>query len=77
MERDGILCNADGSKRIGNNTLVDLALMIAEIYIGEMEIMVKVIVNLINKNNYDDVQILLCADTSLSVKNHSPPNAGR
>lgn len=51
MERNGILYNADGTKRIGNNTLVALTLMIAESRTEEMETMVKVIVNLINKNN--------------------------
>lgn len=51
MERNGILYNTDGSKRIGNNTLVALTLMIAESHTEEMETMVKVIVNLINKNN--------------------------
>lgn len=51
MERNGILYNTDGSKRIGNNTLVALTLMIAESRTEDMETMVKVIVNLINKNN--------------------------
>ncbi|MEG2149943.1 MAG: Fic family protein, partial [Bacteroidaceae bacterium] len=51
MERNGVLYNTDGSKRIGNNTLVALTLMIAESRTEEMETMVKVIVNLINKNN--------------------------
>ena len=51
MERNGILYNSNGSKRIGNNTLVALTLMIAESRPEEMEVMVKVIVNLINKNN--------------------------
>lgn len=51
MERNGILYNADDTKRIGNNTLVALTLMIAESRTEEMETMVKVIVNLINKNN--------------------------
>ena len=51
MERNSILYNADGSKRIGNNTLVALTLMIAESRTEEMDTMVKVIVNLINKNN--------------------------
>lgn len=51
MERNGILYNPDGSKRIGNNTLVALTLMIAESRTEEMDIMIKVIVNLINKNN--------------------------
>lgn len=51
MERNGILYNTDGTKRIGNNTLVALTLMIAESRTEEMETMIKVIVNLINKNN--------------------------
>lgn len=51
MERNGILYRPDGTKRIGNNTLVALTLMIAESRTEEMDIMVKVIVNLINKNN--------------------------
>lgn len=51
MERNGILYNEDGTKRIGNNTLVALTLMIAESRTDEMETMVKVIVNLINRNN--------------------------
>lgn len=51
MERNGILYHPDGTKRIGNNTLVALTLMIAESRTEEMDIMVKVIVNLINKNN--------------------------
>src|SRR5574344_2602946 len=51
MERNGILYNSDGTKRIGNNTLVALTLMIAESRTEEMNTMVKVIVNLINKNN--------------------------
>lgn len=46
-----ILYNSDGSKRIGNNTLVALTLMIAESRTEEMDTMVKVVVNLINKNN--------------------------
>lgn len=51
MERNGILYHPDGTKRIGNNTLVALTLMIAESRTEEMDIMAKVIVNLINKNN--------------------------
>lgn len=51
MERNGILYNPDGSKRIGNNTLVALTLMIAESRTEEMDTMIKVIVNLINRNN--------------------------
>ena len=51
MERNSILYNSDGSKRIGNNALVALTLMIAESRTEEMDTMVKVIVNLINRNN--------------------------
>ena len=51
MERNGILYHADGGKRIENNTLVALTLMIAESRSEEMDTMVKVTVNLINKNN--------------------------
>lgn len=51
MERNGILYNVDGSKRIGNNALVALTLMIAESRTEEMDVMVKVVVNLINQNN--------------------------
>ena len=51
MERNGILYHPDGSKRIGNNTLVALTLMIAESRPEEVDTMVKVVVNLINKNN--------------------------
>ncbi|MBJ2194461.1 MAG: cytochrome C biogenesis protein CycH, partial [Muribaculaceae bacterium] len=47
----GILYNEDGTKRIADNTLVALTLMIAESRTEEKDTMVKVIVNLINKNN--------------------------
>lgn len=46
-----ILYNEDGSKRIADNTLVALTLMIAESRTEEKDTMVKVVVNLINKNN--------------------------
>ena len=51
MAGNGILYNPDGSKRIADNTLVALTLMIAESRTEEKDIMVKVVVNLINKNN--------------------------
>lgn len=51
MEKNGILYNEDGSKRIADNTLVALTLMIAESRTEEMDVMVKVVVNLINKEN--------------------------
>lgn len=53
MAGNGILYNLDGSKRIADNTLVALTLMIAESRTEEKDIMVKVVVNLINKNNYE------------------------
>jgi prophage maintenance system killer protein len=42
---------SDGNKRIADNTLVALTLMIAESRTEEKDVMVKVVVNLINKNN--------------------------
>lgn len=51
MNNNGILYNADGSKRIADNTLVALTLMIAESRTEEKDTMVKVVVNLINKDN--------------------------
>jgi prophage maintenance system killer protein len=51
MEKNGILYKSDGSKLIENNTLVALTLMIAESMMEEKDAMVKVVVNLINKNN--------------------------
>ena len=51
MNNNGILYNPDGSKRIGDNTLVALTLMIAESRTEEKDTMAKVVVNLINKKN--------------------------
>ena len=51
MEKNGILYAADGHKRIADNTLVALTLMIAESKSDEKDIMVKVVVNLINQDN--------------------------
>jgi len=51
MNNNGILYNPDGSKRIADNTLVALTLMIAESRTEEKDTMVKVVVNLINKKN--------------------------
>ena len=53
MAGNGILYNTDGTKRIADNTLVALTLMIAESRTEEKDMMVKVVVNLINKNNYE------------------------
>lgn len=51
MQNNGILYNPDGSKRISNGALVALTLMIAESRSEEKDVMVKVVVNLINKDN--------------------------
>ncbi len=51
LNENGILYKEDGSKRIADNTLVALTLLIAESKPEEKEIMIKVIVNLINKEN--------------------------
>lgn len=51
LNGNGILYNVEGTKRIADNTLVALTLMIAESRTEEKDTMVKVIVNLINKNN--------------------------
>ena len=51
MEKNGILYSHDGSKRIADNALVALTLMIAESKMDEMDMMVKVVVNLINRQN--------------------------
>lgn len=45
------LYHPDGSKRIADSTLVALTLMIAESRTEEKDVMIKVVVNLINKNN--------------------------
>ena len=51
LENNGLLYHSDGTKRIGDNALVALTLLIAESKTDEMEMMVKVVVNLINRNN--------------------------
>lgn len=51
LEKNGILYREDGSRLLDNNTLVALTLMIAESRVEEKDIMTKVVVNLINKNN--------------------------
>lgn len=51
LEKNRILYKADGTRLIENNTLVALTLMIAESRTEEKDVMVKVVVNLINKNN--------------------------
>ena len=51
LNENRILYRPDGSKRLPDNTLVALTLMIAESRPDEKDIMVKVVVNLINQNN--------------------------
>ena len=51
LSRNGILYRADGGKRLADNALVALTLLIAESRPDERETIVKVIVNLINRSN--------------------------
>ncbi|WP_372775683.1 RhuM family protein [Mangrovibacterium sp.] len=51
LERNGLLFNKNGNKRIADNTLVALTLMIAVSKPDEKDTMTKVVVNLINRNN--------------------------
>ncbi|NIG56830.1 RhuM family protein [Chitinophaga sp. Cy-1792] len=51
MEKNNILYHADGSKRIADNALVALALMIAASKPDDKDMMVKVVVNLVNMRN--------------------------
>lgn len=51
LEKNGILYRADGQRRIADNALVALTLMIAESKSDEKDMMVKVVVNLINMRN--------------------------
>ena len=51
LNNNGILYRPDGTKRLADNTLVALTLMIAESKTEEKDVMVKVVVNLINQKN--------------------------
>jgi len=51
LEGNGILYKKDGSKRIADNALVALTLMIAESKPADRDIIVTLVVNLINKSN--------------------------
>lgn len=51
LNNNGVLYRPDGTKRIADNTLVALTLMIAESRTEEKDVMVKVVVNLINQHN--------------------------
>lgn len=51
LYKNHILYNTDGSKRIADNALVAIALMIAESKPDEKDMMIKVVVSLINSKN--------------------------
>ena len=51
LEKNSILYRPDGSKKIADNALVALTLMIAESKPEEKDMMIKVVVNLINLKN--------------------------
>ena len=51
MEKNSILYRTDGSKRIADNALVAITLMIAESKPVEKEMMIRVVVSLINGKN--------------------------
>ena len=51
LNNNRVLYAEDGHKRIADNTLVALTLMIAESRTEEKDVMVKVVVNLINREN--------------------------
>ena len=51
LNENGILYNEDGSKRLADNALVALTLLIAESKAEEKDTMARVVVNLINQNN--------------------------
>lgn len=51
LDRNNILYHSNGSKKIADNALVALTLMIAESKPDEKEVMIKVVVNLINLKN--------------------------
>ena len=51
LERNGLLYKSDGTKRLADNALVALTLMIAISDPKEKDIITKIIVNLINKDN--------------------------
>jgi len=51
LEKNGLLFTENGNKRIADNALVALTLMIAVSKPEEKDTMIKIVVNLINKNN--------------------------
>lgn len=51
LEKNRLLYRADGSKRLADNALVALTLMIAESAPPDKDLVVRLVVNLINKEN--------------------------
>jgi death-on-curing family protein len=51
LEKNGALYGADGSKRIADNALVAMTLLIAESRREEKDVLTRVLVNLINRRN--------------------------
>ncbi len=51
LERNSLLYRSDGTKRIADNAIVALTLMIAESDPKERDIIVTLVINLINRNN--------------------------
>jgi len=51
LERNGLLYRTDGTKRIADNALIALTLMIAMSDPKEKDVIAKIIINLINKDN--------------------------
>lgn len=52
LDSNGLLYRADGSKRLADNALVALTLLIAESKPAEKDLLCKVVVNLINRDNF-------------------------
>ena len=51
LDMNNQLLNESGNKRIGDNALVAITIMIAESKSEEKEMMIKLVVNLINNKN--------------------------
>ncbi len=51
LEKNGLLYREDGTKRLADNALVALTLMIAESNPSEKDVITKILINLINRNN--------------------------
>lgn len=51
LDMNQMLLNENGNKRIGDNALVAITIMIAESKSDEKDMMIKLVVNLINNNN--------------------------